>query len=62
MRDRARVYASAGLFSTPGPLIEDVKRARDFGFDGYKLRVVSTKTIIAKLRPSAIPSARTWIS
>jgi L-alanine-DL-glutamate epimerase-like enolase superfamily enzyme len=49
VRDRARVYASAGLFSTPGPLIEDVKRARDFGFDGYKLRVVSTKTIIGQV-------------
>src|SRR5262249_36397748 len=46
---RTRVYASAGLFSTPAPLIEDVKRARAFGFDGYKLRVVSTKTIIGQV-------------
>jgi L-alanine-DL-glutamate epimerase-like enolase superfamily enzyme len=46
VRSRARVYASGGLFDSPEQLIPDVKRAQEMGFDAYKLRVVSTKTII----------------
>ena len=49
VRDRARVYASGGLFNAPEPLVADVKRARDKGFDAYKLRVVSTKTIVGQV-------------
>jgi L-alanine-DL-glutamate epimerase-like enolase superfamily enzyme len=46
VRSRARVYASNGLFGSPEPLIADLKRAQAVGFEAYKLRVVSTETII----------------
>jgi L-alanine-DL-glutamate epimerase-like enolase superfamily enzyme len=46
VRARARVYASNGLFGSSEPLIADLKRAQAAGFDAYKLRVVSTETII----------------
>lgn len=45
-RSRARIYASNGLFDSPEQLAADVKRARDAGFRDYKLRVISTETII----------------
>jgi D-galactarolactone cycloisomerase len=49
VRSRARVYASNGLFNSPAQLIPDVKRAQAAGFDGYKLRVVSTETVVEQL-------------
>jgi L-alanine-DL-glutamate epimerase-like enolase superfamily enzyme len=49
VRQRTRVYASNGLFTGPDALIADVKRAQASGFDAYKLRVVSTRTILDQL-------------
>ncbi|HMN84810.1 MAG TPA: mandelate racemase/muconate lactonizing enzyme family protein [Bauldia sp.] len=49
VRPRARVYASNGLFTDAEELVADVRRAEAAGFDGYKLRVVSTKTIVDQL-------------
>jgi L-alanine-DL-glutamate epimerase-like enolase superfamily enzyme len=46
VRCRARVYASNGLFDSPERLVADVKRAQGAGFDAYKLRVISTETIV----------------
>src|SRR5262249_40895372 len=46
VRPRARVYASNGLFDAPGRLVADVKRAQGRGFDAYKLRVISTVTVV----------------
>lgn len=49
VRSRARVYASNGLFEAPDQLVDDVRRAQATGFDAYKLRVVSTETIVRQL-------------
>jgi L-alanine-DL-glutamate epimerase-like enolase superfamily enzyme len=49
VREHARIYASSGLFNEPEPLVADVKRARGLGFDAYKLRVVSTGTIVRQV-------------
>jgi L-alanine-DL-glutamate epimerase-like enolase superfamily enzyme len=49
VRERARVYASNGLFDNPEQLVADVRRAREAGFDAYKLRVTSTSTIVRQL-------------
>jgi L-alanine-DL-glutamate epimerase-like enolase superfamily enzyme len=46
VRSRARVYASNGLFDAPERLVADVKRAQGRGFDAYKLRVISTETVV----------------
>jgi len=45
-RSRTRIYASNGLFRDAEPLIADAKRAREFGFTSYKMRVVTADTII----------------
>jgi len=45
-RSRSRIYASNGLFGEAEPLIADAKRAREFGFTIYKMRVVTADTII----------------
>ena len=46
VRSRVRLYASNGLFNDREPLIADGKRAREFGFTAYKMRVVDPDTII----------------
>ena len=46
VRSRIRLYASNGLFNDREPLIADGKRAREFGFTAYKMRVVDPDTII----------------
>ena len=46
VRSRVRAYASNGLFGQAEPLIADAKRAREFGFDAYKMRVVTPATIV----------------
>ena len=45
-RSRIRVYASHGLHTTVEPLIADAKRARDFGFTAYKMRITNRQTIV----------------
>ena len=45
VRSRIRIYASNGLFATPEPLLADAKRAQQFGFTTYKLRIVTPETI-----------------
>lgn len=45
-RSRIRAYASNGLFRELEPLIADAKRAHEFGFDAYKMRVVTPETVI----------------
>ena len=45
-RSRIRTYASNGLFREVEPLIADARRAKEFGFNAYKMRVVTPDTII----------------
>jgi L-alanine-DL-glutamate epimerase-like enolase superfamily enzyme len=49
VRAHARIYASNGLFDSPDQLAADVKRAQAAGFTAYKLRVISTATIIEQV-------------
>ncbi len=46
VRSRIRAYASHGLHTSIEPLIADVKRARDFGFTAYKMRITDPETIV----------------
>lgn len=45
-RPRTRIYASNGLFDQLEPLIADAERAREMGFEVYKMRVVTSDTIV----------------
>ena len=45
-RSRIRVYASHGLHATAEPLIADAKRAREAGFNAYKMRITNPDTIV----------------
>jgi L-alanine-DL-glutamate epimerase-like enolase superfamily enzyme len=45
-RPRTRIYASNGLFDDLEPLVADVRRAAEMGFRAYKMRVVTSDTII----------------
>jgi L-alanine-DL-glutamate epimerase-like enolase superfamily enzyme len=45
-RSRIRTYASNGLFRDVEPLIADAVRAQEFGFNAYKMRVVTPDTIV----------------
>ena len=49
VRSRIRGYASNGLFAEPEPLIADARRAMEFGFTAYKMRVVTPETIISQV-------------
>lgn len=46
VRTRIRTYASNGLFTEAAPLIADAKRAEEWGFTAYKMRVKTPGTII----------------
>ena len=45
-KSKTRVYASNGLFRSPEPLLADARRAWDFGFRVYKMRVVTAETVV----------------
>ena len=45
-RPRTRIYASNGLFNDLEPLVADAKRAQEFGFRIYKMRVTTSDTIV----------------
>jgi len=46
VRSRSRAYASNGLFRDKDLLIADARRAQRFGFNAYKMRVVTPETLI----------------
>lgn len=46
VRSRSRTYASNGLFRDKDLLIADARRAQRFGFNAYKMRVVTPETLI----------------
>ena len=45
-RQRTRIYASNGLFDELEPLVADARRAQEFGFRSYKMRVTTSETIV----------------
>lgn len=48
-RSRIRGYASNGLFDKPEPLLAEARRAVEFGFTAYKMRVVTPETIVPQV-------------
>jgi len=45
-KNKIKIYASNGLFTSSSELIKDAQKAYDMGFRIYKMRVVNPDTVL----------------